>query len=372
MFEFVFSIVKKGFFPKINNSLIQKFKSYDNELGWCNQKNNIKIEISQGKKIQYSYNHLGSRSIGEFDKNKSKISTFGDSYCLAREVDNLETWQYFLSKRLNSNVSNFGVGNYGLDQALLRLKREFKNIKVNTVIMAVTPYTITRITSVWKHFSEFNNVLATKPRYINLNNELKLVPNFIQKKENLLNIINYKKELYKNDEHIKFFKKHIYTFPFIFSFLSRPRPLIKTFLSKIINIFNRLKFKKIAKFLALEFFKDEILYRKKLYKKHKNLLQLIIKDFIDFSEKNNFTPILLILPVIEDLNYIKKTKDYYYKNYFNVNNSKLINWDFSNELLNEKIIGDFFVDDIFGGHYNKRGNIKLSKFIEKKLNEISI
>ena len=80
----------------------------------------------------------------------------------------------------------------------------------------------------------------------------------------------------------------------------------------------------------------------------------------------------MILPVIEDLNYIKKTKDYYYKNYFNVNNSKLINWDFSNELLNEKIIGDFFVDDIFGGHYNKRGNIKLSKFIEKKLNEISI
>ena len=33
----------------------------------------------------------------------------------------------FFIKKIKSKVSNFGVGNYGLDQAYLRFKRNYKN-----------------------------------------------------------------------------------------------------------------------------------------------------------------------------------------------------------------------------------------------------
>lgn len=41
---------------------------------------------------------------------------------MCREVNDNETIQYFLSNLTNSFVSNYGVGNYGLDQAVLRFE----------------------------------------------------------------------------------------------------------------------------------------------------------------------------------------------------------------------------------------------------------
>ncbi len=41
------------------------------------------------------------------------------SFVFSRQVEDDETWQHFLSRLSHSNVLNFGVGNYGFDQALL-------------------------------------------------------------------------------------------------------------------------------------------------------------------------------------------------------------------------------------------------------------
>ena len=350
----------KDMFPKIDAALIEKFNSYDKKLGWCNQKNSIKVEPSQGKEITYTYNHLGARSLGSIDADKSDISTYGDSYCLAREVNDSATWQYFLSEKLDSNVLNFGVGNYGLDQSLLRLKREYKNNPTNIVIMAITPYTITRITSVWKHFSEFGNVLATKPRYISSSNNLKLIPNFLQDKNDLLNMNKFENFLLENDEHVKYFKKHIYRFPFIFSFFKKPKPLLKTVLGKCISLFKRLKLKNIVEFLAIQYYNDEILYRKELYSKQAKLLNLIIKDFIEFSNEKKFIPILLILPTLEDITYIQKTNDIYYEKYFNINDDKLTYWDFTEILKDKENPGKLFIDKIWGGPLQCRWQYEVS------------
>ena len=326
---------KSDLFPNIPKNLINKFNSFDNELGWVNQKDTVKKEISQNKEIIYTYNKIGARSIGELDFQTSSLSSYGDSYCLSREVQDKETWQYFLSKDLNTNITNFGVGNYGLDQSLLRLKREFKSNPTKTVIIAITPYTITRITSVWKHFSEFNNTLAVKPRFVVNGNNLELIPNIIKSKKDLENIYKYKDFLFKYDEHLNYFKEHIYNFPFIFSFIKKPYPLLRTVYAKFVIIFKKFKMQQLAQFFAYKFFLPEIKYRSKLSKKYEKLQKLIINEYIEFSKKNNFRPVILILPTIEDVKYYEKTEDKYYNKLVN-NNNDIITFDFMDFLVIDK------------------------------------
>lgn len=61
--------------------------------------------------------------------------------------------------------------------------------------MIVTPWTVERIISVWKHYCEPGNILAAKPRFILEKDKLKLVENFIKDPKDLIKIKYYKKFL---------------------------------------------------------------------------------------------------------------------------------------------------------------------------------
>jgi hypothetical protein len=50
-------------------------------------------------------------------------AAFGDSFTHGHEGGDDETWPYRLSVALGCSVANFGVGGYGLDQAILRYER---------------------------------------------------------------------------------------------------------------------------------------------------------------------------------------------------------------------------------------------------------
>ena len=52
-------LLEKDFFPRIDNSLLKKFNSFDQDLGWVNKKNTVKI--SDG--IRYTFNKKGARSV---------------------------------------------------------------------------------------------------------------------------------------------------------------------------------------------------------------------------------------------------------------------------------------------------------------------
>ena len=43
---------------------------------------------------------------------KSNILCFGDSFTFCRQVNDNETWEYYLSELENTNVKNFGVGRF--------------------------------------------------------------------------------------------------------------------------------------------------------------------------------------------------------------------------------------------------------------------
>ena len=78
----------------------------------------------------------GNRGISKFKS--TKVSVFGDSFAFCRYVNDDKTWQSFIEKKIKSNVKNFGVGNYGLDQSYLKYlkyKKKFKKIKLSYLIL---------------------------------------------------------------------------------------------------------------------------------------------------------------------------------------------------------------------------------------------
>ena len=103
---------------------------YDDLLGTNNKPNTYNNEIRYEKRkeilTKYSIDKIGSRK-NSVSRNSSKyISSYGDSLCFCRYVNDNQTWQYNLSKKIKINVRNFGVGNHGLDQAYLKFKRNYE------------------------------------------------------------------------------------------------------------------------------------------------------------------------------------------------------------------------------------------------------
>ena len=188
--DFQWLIVEKDKIPILDKHGLSKFIShgFDPELGWVRKPNTSHDETGKFGKTNWTINQFCARTNPNFDNLESNTSCYGDSFTFSRQVNDDETWVHYLSEFTNSNVINFGVGNYGVDQALLRLKREFPKYPTKIVIMGVVPETICRIVSVWKHYYEYGNTFGFKPRFILKNNSLNLIENIMEK----LNTGNHK------------------------------------------------------------------------------------------------------------------------------------------------------------------------------------
>jgi hypothetical protein len=110
---------------------IEKFISgqYDPELGW-----------NAGS---ISYQHEGTTykmspervRINPYQSSIVRISAYGDSFTFGDEVENNETYPFFLSQLSQSNVINYGVPAYGTDQALKKLEQNLKKGKRTDVVV---------------------------------------------------------------------------------------------------------------------------------------------------------------------------------------------------------------------------------------------
>jgi hypothetical protein len=272
-------------FPIISYERLEKFTSWDNHLGWCNQANIKKRDsrdtrylIDNKNSVFFTTDNFGGRiSYSPSNGKPFKVSTFGDSFCMGREVEDNQTYQYILGKLLNIKVSNYGVGNYGLDQAILRLERDFDKDPSNMVILGVTSGTVARMVSVYRHYLEHGNVLAIKPRFeIDLKTqELMTIDYPFKDKYQLLEYYHYKNFFRKHDEHYKSFKRN---HPPFFSFY-----LFK----KIFEKFQKNSFKFNQK-------KMKVNGQLMLWFRKTELLDATLKRYYSFSRNKSFDPILLI------------------------------------------------------------------------------
>ncbi|MXV63380.1 hypothetical protein GS429_15170 [Natronorubrum sp. JWXQ-INN-674] len=308
-------------FPGIDRELLGKFSSFDSELGWCPQPNREKQKDTgdhlPGEEVRsvvtYSTDEYASRVCPATDRDEDAdvtVSTYGDSYCFCREVDDDETFQHYLAQELDTHVANYGGGNYGLDQALMRLKRQYPEEETDYVFMVVTASSIARILSVWKHYQEFGNILAVKPRYVLEGDDLVRVESPVDEKEDLLDLESKADFLREYDFHYDhWFKPHYASFPYTPDFFDKPEHLRYALYTGGKELERRagrsipgIDFDQAQTQSALRMEQPRVRYHERLFDTHEDLFDALIEEFVDYADEQEFTPVFVM---VQQLRYAK-------------------------------------------------------------------
>jgi lysophospholipase L1-like esterase len=148
---------------------------FDAELGWCNARS------TRDGRTGYSYGTNGARGPREYAggpvANRVRCATFGDSFTHGDGLRDEETWQHLLEQRRSDvEVANFGVGGYGIDQALLRYRRDGRAIAPQVVWIGLM------LEDVGRHLNRYRPLYhpsspscVAKPRFVLDGAELRLV-----------------------------------------------------------------------------------------------------------------------------------------------------------------------------------------------------
>ncbi len=141
-----------------NNGNVTSYSidAFDPLLGWSPKKN-FKDEANN-----ITFNSIGVRGSQEYNENKNlnklRIAFIGDSFTFGEEVKDDETFPFQLEKEIkNSEVMNFAVHGYGIDQMQLRNERDILKNKPDIVVYAYIYDDINRA------FIDFFNY--AKPKY---------------------------------------------------------------------------------------------------------------------------------------------------------------------------------------------------------------
>jgi len=223
--RFPWLITRADLTPTLSAATVRAHRSFDPELGWCRRPGEGGTEITEHGLTSYSVDGRARRTNpAHRDSWSAPIACFGDSFTFCRLVEDDQTWPHHLSQLTGSNVANYGVGNYGLDQALLRLERELPGLDARLVVMGVVPETIARIQSAWKHYFEYGNTLAFKPRFEIRDGRLVVQPSVIRQREDYLHYRPHLPHLQAIDPfyHRKF-RRDLLGFPYSLHLLTRPR-----------------------------------------------------------------------------------------------------------------------------------------------------
>ncbi len=356
--------------PLFDNEKFQSFKtnSYDQDLGWIQKLDSSGFSRNSKKLPGYKNNY---RKI-KLPHKKKIIAAFGDSYVFCNYSKDQNTWPECLSRKDGISVLNYGVGNYGLDQSLLKYEKTHLKKNTKIVIMGFVPETIIRIQSQWKHFIEFGNTNGFKPCFIIKNNQLKLIANPIKKNTTIEALDSIISRLKKTDPfYKKRFLKYKFLFPYSYSFVknisfnTRIFSLL-TFRELAFLINSKKLINKINNLLFGEVIKRNIIESHKLYedKYSTRLLTKLIIRFKIMAKKKNHIPIIVLFPQPQDLKLKKSAKSY--KNFYNKikTNTNLI--DLS-DYIKFKDRKKYYLDDKYGGHFSIKGNIKVANIISNFL-----
>ncbi len=144
--------------------------TFDPYLGWVLEKDDA------------LYTGVGAQGIrnnriysAKPEEDVKRIVVMGDSFAYGSEVALEDTWTQLLENdSLNTEVLNFGVSAYGLDQSYLRYVSEAKNFHPDTVIVVHNSYQTLRLLTVYYAFRDHSNYARVKPRFLLKQDELRL------------------------------------------------------------------------------------------------------------------------------------------------------------------------------------------------------
>ena len=359
-------------FPEVTEESLRKFTTFDPELGWAPQPDTSKLDRESMIHARYSLDALGRRTMACRPNGPVEISSYGNSFCFCREVGDDETWQSYLGEMLGADVSNYGAGNYGLDQALLRLKRQHEVHPTDCVVIAITPWTIMRILSVWKHYSEFGNTWACKPRYAIQNGKFVLLECCINDKLDLMRMSYFADFLHAHDFHYRnFFLKHQPRFPRTLYLLRDRLMSHKIFFSVLLGVAYYGRLKPLINFFHYRRSQHELRYKQRLFRTQTAMFRAVVGEFVSFAAEKGFRPVLMMVPGYEDLLFMRRHGNYYGAALREVAETfpELMVIDMHEQIRKAGAPASLFTKSRYGwpGHYNARGNRLIAEGLASKL-----
>ena len=374
--------------PPIEPGVIEKFvrQSYDPELGWVLKPGRVGKEVvkSAGEasdgvypSSQYRINDWGCRSNPGHEQLPHIISTYGDSFVFSRQVDDNQTWQWQLSSLTQTHVSNWGVGNYGIDQALLRLKREYPRHPTSVVMLASVPETLVRILSTWKHYTEYGNTLAFKPRYRLDGGLARLCPNPIDHPDKFEAIPQMIQGLQDNDYwYANKFKKDLLSFPYFFSLCRNAKrhiPLIKALVLRGIaekheGLFQGYKNRPWELILERN---AKLAYELDHRSEAIEVFEVSLDQFLEYAGQQGFRPVYVLFPYRDDIERIQSGQAYF-ENMRRVIAKKMPLVDIAQSIVERADLPDLYLNDFYGGHLSVSGNKVAGQIIFESLNELGL
>jgi hypothetical protein len=360
--SFPWLITKRDESPTLDFLALQKFidYSFDPHLGWVRRPDSSGIENGQKGPITFHIDSVGSRA-NSFEKSPPVVAAFGDSYAFCRQVEDDETWEAHLSQQAGFGVLNFGVGNYGVDQALLRYEGMTLPDTVRVVVMGFVPETICRIQSYWKHYLEFGNTFAFKPRFIlDAEGRLTILENLVRSAEDFAVFHEKLPEIREADGfYEKKFRSHQFRFPYIFSLMRNPLKqsmLISAVAVRGIWRALGISSSRIENLPFTLVMKNNLRDAYQLYgdRKSTKLLSAILIRFKEEAQRRGHIPLVVVMPQLLDLK-LNKNKTAPYQGYFSEVARQLPVIDVT-EKFNNTGFEKLYINDQYGGHLSADGN----------------
>ena len=374
--EFQWLITETDECPKLDSKGLEKFfkHGYDPFLGWIRKPNTSGVETGGEHPTKYAINSMGARCSPFTGKAESIIATFGDSYTFCRQVNDSETWQTHLARSLNAGVLNYGVGNYGVDQSLLRYERTPLPSSVRIVVLGFVPETICRIHSYWKHYFEFGNTFAFKPRFMLKNRKLVFFPNIMQFEKDFFRLSEKLPMIRKIDGfYRKRFRRLQFRFPYVLSFLRNPKRNAGL-LKSLSNRWLMRKLKKASVEIENAPFRrvmeSNIKQAYKMYLRGgpRDLLKAILRRFKGEAVKRGHGFVVMVMPQLIDL---RTSEDGWapYRSFFRELNCEMPVIDLTEFLMGHRF-SQLYTNDFYGGHFSKDGNKIMGVHVAEELKKL--
>ena len=169
------------YFDTITDQDISSFWSGRDEfLGWNKMPfQNVTSVNSAGDPYSQSFGADGARNDSRAH-DETLVATYGDSFTEGAEVNDDETWQFYLEHLVGGDVKNFGVSGYGIGQAFLKLQNHFKEGRVAPITMLVVfPDDLNRVVNNFRWFENRKTAgkLGFKPSYRFTDGKVRFFPN---------------------------------------------------------------------------------------------------------------------------------------------------------------------------------------------------
>jgi hypothetical protein len=358
--DFQWLITAKDLYPTFDEEKVRRFFKHgaDPELGWVRKPNTGGTEKgSSVKGITYSINDIGARHNPGYEHLSAVLLAVGDSYTFGRQVNDNETWLHFVSEELNVNAFNFGVGNYGLDQAVLYVKRHLHRTDIKVVIFGIVPETICRIQSYWKHYCEYGNTFAFKPRFtLGDEGNLTLHRNPINSVERFMDYQRFLPEINSLDRFYREkFLKDMLRFPYILHLCRsamRNVPLIAMLLHRSISSDQSVAKRPFQKVLERNHRISARLYRDE---GSLELMEAIAREGVEVVRANGAQPVFCILPQLQDIQIMRENGIFYETILERIRDMANV-IDMGPYILNLPSTKEYYTDDMWGGHLSVKAN----------------